>query len=60
MDPKQNELKKRVILVPVHRDDFKKINEFAESAWICREPDNCEIIKETRRTLLKEVNSTNY
>ena len=46
-----------VKLVPVHKDDFKKINEFAEAAWICRDPENIENIKETRRNLLREVNT---
>ena len=53
--PQKKDLNDRVILVPVHRDDFKKINEFAEAAWICREPGNSEVIKETRRSLLREV-----
>ena len=44
-----------VKLVPVHKDDFKKINEFAEAAWIYRDPDNSENIKEIRRNLLREV-----
>ena len=47
-----------VALVPVHQDDFKKINEFAEAAWICRDLRNAERIKEMRRNLLKEVTST--
>jgi len=45
-----------VALVPVHQDDFKKINEFAEAAWICRDLRNAERIKEMRRNLLKEHN----
>ena len=53
--PRQKDMNERVILVPVHRDDFKKINELAEAAWICREPGNSENIKEIRRTLLSEV-----
>ena len=48
-------LEDEVTLVPVHKDDFKKINEFAEAAWICRDPDNSENIKEIRRNLLREV-----
>ena len=48
-------LEDEVILVPVHKDDFKKINEFAEAAWVCRDPDNSENIKEIRRNLLREV-----
>ena len=44
-----------VKLVPVHKDDFKKINEFAEAAWIYRDPDNSDNIKEIRRNLLREV-----
>ena len=41
--------------MPVHKDDFKKINEFAESAWICREPNQADTIRGTRRELLREV-----
>ena len=44
-----------VTLVPVHKEDFRKINEFAEAAWICRDPDNVENIKEKRRDLLNKV-----
>ena len=37
-------------MVPVHADDFKKLNEFAESAWVMREvtadPRNADRIKE--------------
>jgi len=54
-----------IIMVPVHADDFKKLNEFAESAWIMREvtanPANAEsirgTIKETRRKLLHQHNT---
>ena len=46
---------RNIALVPVHREDFKKINEFAEAAWICRDLQNAEKIKELRRNLLKEV-----
>ena len=49
------ELDSEVKLVPVHKDDFKKINEFAEAAWICRDPENSDNIKEKRRNLLREV-----
>ena len=42
-------------LVPVHKEDFKKINEFAEAAWLCRDPENSDNIKEVRRNLLREV-----
>jgi hypothetical protein len=41
--------------VQVHSDDFKKLNEFAESAWVCRDPGNADSIKETRRRLLAQV-----
>ena len=52
-----------VIMVPVHVDDFKKLNEFAESAWVQREvtktPGQAEKlmnnIKDTRRRLLNQV-----
>ena len=46
---------KNIALVPVHKEDFKKINEFAEAAWICRDLNNADKIKEMRRTLLREV-----
>jgi len=46
-----------IILVPVHADDFKKINEFAEAAWVMRDRANEKKIKETRRKLLQEHNS---
>ena len=44
------------LLVPVHKDDVQKINELAEAAWICRQPNEMEEIKETRQFLLKQVN----
>ena len=44
-----------VLLVPVHKDDVQKIDEFAGAAWICREPNEMEEIKETRRFLHKQV-----
>ena len=46
---------KNIALVPVHKEDFKKINEFAEAAWICRDLSNADKIKDMRRTLLREV-----
>jgi len=45
-----------IAMVPVHQEDFKKFNEFAEAAWICRDLENAARIKEIRRTLLKEHN----
>lgn len=56
--------KETIIMVPVHADDFKKLNEFAESAWVMREitadPKNAdrikENIKEKRRKLLSQHN----
>jgi len=39
----------------VHSYDFMKLNEFAESAWVCRDPGNADSIKETRRRLLAQV-----
>ena len=45
-----------MLLVPVHRDDFKKVNEFAEAAWVCRDSNIKEEIQETRRNLLREAN----
>ena len=44
-----------IAMIPVHQEDFKKMNEFAEAAWICRDWKNAEKIKELRRNLLKEV-----
>ena len=44
-----------IAMVPVHQEDFKKFNEFAEAAWICRDLENADRIKEIRKTLLKEV-----
>lgn len=57
--------KEPIIMVPVHADDFKKLNEFAEAAWVMREvtadPRNAdsikENIKETRRRLLSQHNT---
>jgi len=46
-----------IIMVPVHSDDFRKINELVESAWICREPDKKQDIKDTRLRLLQEHNT---
>jgi len=48
--------KEQIIMVPVHADDFKKLNEFAESAWVMRDKDNEAGIKETRRRLLQKHN----
>lgn len=45
-----------IAMVPVHQEDFKKFNEFAEAAWICRDLENADRIKEIRKTLLKEHN----
>ena len=42
-------------MLQVHADDFKKLNEFAESAWVMRDKDNEAGIKETRRRLLQKV-----
>ena len=48
--------KDKVVMVPVHVDDFKKLNEFAEAAWVCRDIENAAEIKEKRRLLLKQHN----
>jgi len=45
-----------VIMIPVHVDDFKKMNEFAEAAWVMRDRANEDAIKERRRQLLEEHN----
>jgi len=49
--------KDKIIMLPVHADDFKKLNEFCESAWCAREPQNADQIKETRRRLLEKHNA---
>ena len=41
----------------VYADDFPKLNEFAESAWMCRDPGNSDQIKENKRKLLHKHNS---
>jgi len=46
-----------VILMPVHTDDFVKLNEIAESLWVCREPGNADQIRATRRRLLRKHNA---
>ena len=46
-----------VILMPVHTDDFVKMNEIAESLWVCREPANADQIRATRRRLLRKHNA---
>lgn len=48
--------KDQIIMVPVHADDFKKLNEFAESSWVMRDRENEAGIKETRRRLLQKHN----
>ena len=37
--------KDNVIMVPVHVNDFKKLNNFAEAAWVCRDLENSTAIK---------------
>jgi len=46
-----------IIMVPVHSDDFKKLNEFAEAAWVCRDPGNADQIREHRVHLLRKHNN---
>jgi len=43
------------IRVPEKPIPDPKLNEFAESAWVCRDPGNADSIKETRRRLLAQV-----
>ena len=45
----------KVVMVPVSKEDFRKVNDLAEASWIARDPNNVETIKELRRNLLKEV-----
>jgi len=45
-----------VIMVPVHSEDYKKLNEFAEAAWICRDPGRADAIKEKHCNLLVQHN----
>ena len=46
---------KNVVMVPVPKEDFKKINELAEASWIAKDPNNVEAIKEQRKSLLRKV-----
>lgn len=39
----------------MHSQDFAKLNEFAESAWICRNPEAAEQIRSVRKDLLAKV-----
>ena len=43
--------------VQVHAEDYSKLNEFAESAWIVRDPGNADIIRQRRSDLLRTVGS---
>ena len=54
----KNSLEDQILMIPVHKDDFKKLNEFAEAAWICREPSNEQNIKQLRRNHLRKVGFT--
>ena len=42
-------------MVPVPKEDFRKINDLAEASWIAKDPSNVQTIRELRRNLLKEV-----
>ena len=42
-------------MVPVPKEDFRKINDLAEASWIAKDPNNVQTIRELRRNLLKEV-----
>ena len=44
------------VMIPVPKEDFKRVNELAEAYWIASDPDNKQAIKELRRNLLKKVN----
>ena len=41
----------KVVMVPVSKEDFRKVNDLAEASWIARDPNNVETIKELRRNL---------
>ena len=45
----------KVVMVPVPKEDFRKVNDLAEASWIARDPTNVQTIKELRSNLLKEV-----
>ena len=40
------------VMIPVPKEDFKKVNDLAEAYWIASDPDNKQAIKELRRHLL--------
>merc|ERR1711874_927590 len=46
----------KVVMVPVPKEDFRKINDLAEASWIAKDPNNVQTIRELRRNLLKEHN----
>jgi hypothetical protein len=43
-----------LLLVPVHKNDFAKLNEFAEASMIVKNPTKKDQIKALRRVILKE------
>ena len=45
------------VMIPVPKEDFKKVNDLAEAYWVASDPDNEQAIKELRRNLLKKVNN---
>ena len=47
---KKRKLDSQVIMMPVHVNNFEKLNEFAEAAWILRDPGNTGEIKDLERS----------
>ena len=43
------------VMIPVPKEDFKRVNELAEAYWIASDPGNKESIKQLRRHLVKKV-----
>merc|ERR1712154_144629 len=44
------------VMIPVPKEDFKKVNDLAEAYWIASDPENKKSIKELRRNLLRKHN----
>ena len=44
-----------ILIVQVHAEDYSKLNEVAEAAWIVRDPENAYIIRQLRSDLLRTV-----
>ena len=44
------------VMIPVPKEDFKRVNDLAEAFWIASDPGNKEAIKQLRRRLVRKVN----